>query len=91
MSGWADAFERAEPAAVREALGQLLEYVEPVKLGRGIYEARLVWTALGQQVFWAAATLEPSRNLVSVDHLGRTECSTQTILEPAPETLAAAS
>jgi DNA invertase Pin-like site-specific DNA recombinase len=80
LAGWADAIERAEPLALREALGVLLESVEPVKLGRGVYEARPTWTGVGTRLFWAARALSDSANLVSVDHLGRTECSTYTIV-----------
>jgi DNA invertase Pin-like site-specific DNA recombinase len=72
VSGWADAIERADPAALREALGVLLEYVEPVKLGRGVYEARPVWTGVGRRLFWAAVELSGSENLVAVDTRGNT-------------------
>jgi hypothetical protein len=82
MSGWAAAFARGTRER-REVLGVLFEYVEPIKLGRGRYEVRTSWTALGKQVCEAAAVLTGSENLVSLDHLGRTRLSTPTI-PPTP-------
>jgi hypothetical protein len=84
VSGWSEGFATADPAAVRAMLGHLFESVEPVRLGRGVYEARLVWTPFGERLSKAAAALTGSRNLVSVDHLGRTECSTSTIRSADP-------
>lgn len=90
VSGWSAGFATADPAAVREMLGHLFESVEPVRLGRGVYEARLVWTPFGERISKAAAALMRSRNLVSIDHLGRTECSTRTMSAPhAYESVAA--
>lgn len=82
VSGWAAALVGAQPAAVRDVLGALLESVEPVRLGRGEYEARPTWTPLGRELFWLAAGLASSDNLVSIDHSGRTKLSTPTL--PAP-------
>jgi hypothetical protein len=81
MADWSAAFATGDPQAVRGVLGHLLESVEPVKLRRGVYEVRPVWTALGRLAFWAAAELGHSRNLASIDHSGRTECSTRTITD----------
>ncbi|HXJ30610.1 MAG TPA: hypothetical protein VNG35_08225, partial [Gemmatimonadales bacterium] len=78
MSEWAAALESGGVSAQRDVYGVMLEYVEPVKLGRGRYEARPVWTPLGRQAFWAAAELSGSENLVSIDHSGRTRLSTRT-------------
>lgn len=79
MADWSAAFADGAPGAVRDVLGLLLESVEPVKLGRGSYEVRPAWTAMGRLAFWAAAELGDSENLVSIDNFGRTKLSTRTL------------
>jgi DNA invertase Pin-like site-specific DNA recombinase len=82
MADWSAAFAHGAPGAVRDVLGLLLESVEPVRLGRGSYEVRPVWTAMGRLAFWAAAELGDSENLVSIDNFGRTKLSTPTLAAP---------
>lgn len=83
VRGWAEAIAAADPEPLRRALGDLLERVEPVRLGRGAYEVQLEWTAVGRWLCRAAAELDPSDNMVSVDHSGRTRLSTPTIRDHA--------
>lgn len=44
------AIERAQPAGIREALGVLIERIEPVRVARGQYEAAILYTPLGRQL-----------------------------------------
>jgi DNA invertase Pin-like site-specific DNA recombinase len=68
--GWARAMQTAAPGPVRQALGVLVERVEPVRLGRGAYEARVAWSPIGEMLLGAALAVAPSGNLMSVDQFG---------------------
>jgi hypothetical protein len=39
---------QVDAGAQREVVAQVAESVEPVRIGRGVYEARLTWTPLGE-------------------------------------------
>jgi hypothetical protein len=54
--------------AVRQALGVLVERVEPVRVGRGKYEARIDWTPIGWALLGAALQIAPSQNLMHVEN-----------------------
>lgn len=80
LTGWADAIREAEPGRLRGALGDLIAWVKPIRIGRGAYEASIEPTAAGRWLLWAALAIGPEDdNLVSVDHSGKTRLSTQTI------------
>jgi hypothetical protein len=91
-SAWARVLAAAEVSAVREVLGQLLDAVSPVRVGRGVYEPDYSWTPTGHLLIQAAIVAlaeqrgaearERREHLVRVDHLARTKLSTPTI-EPA--------
>lgn len=54
LGGWAAALRVADVVAQRETLRVLIEYIIPIRLGRGHYEAQIAWTPLGEQLLAAA-------------------------------------
>jgi site-specific DNA recombinase len=77
VGGWARALQTAAPKPVREALGVLIQRIEPVRIGYGRYEARIEWTAIGRLLLEVGATIAPSENLVSVDQSAQARCSSR--------------
>ena len=71
VGGWAGAMQTAAPKAVRQALGVLLERVEPVRVGWGKYEARIDWAPIGWALLGAALRIAPSQNLMNVEHFAQ--------------------
>jgi site-specific DNA recombinase len=50
LDGWERGLRAGAVAAQRVLLGELVERVEPVPVRRGVYRARIVWTARGRAV-----------------------------------------
>jgi hypothetical protein len=71
VGGWAGVMKNAAPAAVRQALGVLLERAEPVRVAFGKYEARVDWTPIGWALLGAALRIAPSQNLIQVENFGQ--------------------
>lgn len=71
IGGWASAFQTAASAPVRQALGVLVDRLEPVRVGRGTYEARIDWSPVGWGLLGAALQLAPTENLIHVEHFGQ--------------------
>jgi len=71
VGGWAAVMKTAAPGPVRQALGVLLDRVEPVRVGCGKYEARVDWSPIGWSLLGTALQVEPSENLIHVDRFGQ--------------------
>lgn len=71
VGGWAVAMRTAAPAAVRNALGVLVDRLEPVRIARGQYEARVNWTPIGWMLLGVALQTAPSENIIHVEHFGQ--------------------
>jgi hypothetical protein len=71
VGGWSTAIRDAAPGPVRQALGVLIERVEPVLVARGKYEARIDWTPIGWHLLGAALQIAPSENTLQVERFGQ--------------------
>jgi DNA invertase Pin-like site-specific DNA recombinase len=67
VAGWASALQVAEPMAVRQALGTLIERVTSVNVARGKWEASITWSAIGIALLWTAVEVAPTPMLVAVE------------------------
>jgi site-specific DNA recombinase len=67
VGGWAAVMQKAAPAPVRQALGVLVERLEPVRVGFGKYEARIDWSPIGWALLGTALQVAPSENLIHVE------------------------
>ena len=47
-NSWREVLTGADIAARRDVLALLVERVTPTRVGRGTYEAQIIWTSLGQ-------------------------------------------
>jgi hypothetical protein len=54
--GWSAAMREGDVAAQREVLAALVERVVPVRVGRGTYDVKIVWTLLGHGLRVAVPT-----------------------------------
>lgn len=78
IAAWAEGFRTAPITTQRAALAEIVEWVRPVRVGRGRYELTWLPTRLGSGVLACANAGESTANLVALEQFSTTNYWTAT-------------